>query len=84
MVKEKTRQSSCRGSAALLSLYDGLDLLDSFEVTRNYLLQKYLQDLFHRRCFSVGSAALSFYDGLNILDAFELNNLLSVEKGLRI
>ena len=34
-----------RGSAALLSLYEGLDLLDVFEVNNLTLLQKNLNDL---------------------------------------
>ena len=41
------------GSAALLSLYDELDLLDSFEVARYYLLQKRLKNLVCHRSFEV-------------------------------
>ena len=36
---------SSGGSAALLSLFDGLDLLDAFEVKHISLLQKGLKDL---------------------------------------
>ena len=41
------------GSAALLSLFDGLDLLDPFEVTRDFLLQKRLKDQVRQRGLGV-------------------------------
>ena len=41
------------GSAALLSLFDGLDLLDPFEVTRDFLLQKRLEHQVRQRGLGV-------------------------------
>ena len=41
------------GSAALLRLFDELDLLDTFEVNSFSLLQKGLKDLGHRRGLEV-------------------------------
>ena len=41
------------GSAALLSLFDGLDLLDPFEATRDFLLQKHLKDQVRQRGLGV-------------------------------
>ena len=41
------------GSAALLSLFDGLDLLDAFEVKNISLLQKGLKDLVPQRSLGV-------------------------------
>ena len=42
-----------RGSAALLSLFDGLDVLDAFEVKNLALLQKGLKDLVRQRGLGV-------------------------------
>ena len=61
------RQRS-RRSAVPLSLYDGLDLSEAFEVTREHLLQKRLKD----RCRGLKvqqNLCCSLYNGLDLSDA---------------
>ena len=49
----KTRRHISVGSAALLSLFDGLDLLDAFEVKHFSLLPKGLKGLVRQRGLEV-------------------------------
>ena len=59
------------GSAALLSLFDGLDLLDPFEVKNISLLQKDLKDLVRQRGLGVQQNLR-----LDLLDAFEEREII--------
>ena len=66
------------------SLYDGLDLLDAFELNDRLLLQKRLKDLVCRRRLGVQlNLGFSVYDRLDILDAFEVSDRSLLQKHLK-
>ena len=59
------------GSAELLSLFDGLDLLDAFEANNLSLLQKCQKDLVRQRGLGVQQNLR-----LDLLDAFEEREII--------
>ena len=68
-VQQLMRHVFSGGSAALLGLYDGLDLLHSFEVRRCYLLEKCLKNLIRRRGLEVQE---NFYQCLGCYSSNQL------------